>query len=67
MLVGRDQAYLNQPWVSARTIRVDSTDIGFLDFDISANEIDALYMKGHAAAERFLSDWDWDAYLRRFR
>src|SRR6185312_4016237 len=25
MIVGRDQAYLNQPWVSARTIRVDST------------------------------------------
>ena len=67
MLVGRDQAYLNQPWVSARTIRVDSTDIGFLDFDISANEIDALYMKGYAATERFLAGWDWDAYLKRFR
>jgi NTE family protein len=67
MLVGRDQAYLNQPWVSARTIRVDSTDIGFLDFDISANEIDALYMKGYAAAERFLAGWNWDAYLKRFR
>jgi NTE family protein len=67
VLVGRDQAYLNQPWVSARTVRVDSTDIGFLDFDISDNEIEALYAKGHAAAEKFLSTWDWDAYLRRFR
>jgi NTE family protein len=66
-LVGRDQAYLNQPWVSARTIRVDSTDIGFLDFDISDNEIEALYAKGYAAAEKFLSTWDWDAYLDRFR
>ena len=26
VLVGRDQAYLNQPWVDARAIRVDSTD-----------------------------------------
>ena len=67
MLVGRDQAYLNQPWVSARTIRVDSTDVGFLDFDISDNEIEALYAKGYAAAEKFLSTWDWDAYLDRFR
>jgi NTE family protein len=67
VLVGRDQAYLNQPWVSARAIRVDSTDIGFLDFDISDNEIEALYGKGYAAAERFLSTWDWDEYLRRFR
>ena len=67
MLVGRDQAYLNQPWVNARTIRVDSTDVGFLDFDISDNEIEALYVQGYAAAEKFLSTWDWDAYLDRFR
>jgi NTE family protein len=67
VLVGRDQAYLSQPWVSARTIRVDSTDVGFLDFDISDNEIEALYVKGYAAAEKFLAGWDWDAYLERFR
>jgi NTE family protein len=67
VLVGRDQAYLSQPWVNARTIRVDSTDVGFLDFDISDNEIEALYVKGYAAAERFLSSWDWAAYLERFR
>ena len=66
-LVGRDQAYLNEPWVNARAIRVDSTDVGFLDFDISDNEIEALYAKGYAAAEKFLSAWDWDAYLDRFR
>jgi NTE family protein len=67
VLVGRDQAYLSQPWVNARTIRVDSTDVGFLDFDISDNEIEALYAKGYAAAEKFLSTWDWDGYLERFR
>jgi NTE family protein len=66
-LVGRDQAYLNEPWVNARTIRVDSTDVGFLDFDISDNEIEAQYVKGYAAAEQFLSSWDWHAYLDRFR
>ena len=66
-LVGRDQAYLNEPWVNARAIRVDSTDVGFLDVDISDNEIEALYAKGYAAAEKFLSAWDWDAYLDRFR
>jgi NTE family protein len=66
-LVGRDQAYLSQPWVNARAIRVDSTDVSFLDFDISDNEIEALYARGYAAAEKFLSTWDWDAYLDRFR
>jgi NTE family protein len=67
MLVGRDQAYLNQPWVNARAIRVDSTAVGFLDFDISENEIEALYVKGYAAAQEFLLSWDWSDYLRRFR
>jgi NTE family protein len=53
--------------VNARTIRVDSTDVGFLDFDVSDNEIEALYVKGYGAAEKFLSTWDWNAYLDRFR
>lgn len=66
LLVGRDQAYLTEPWVSARTIRVDSTDVGVLDFDISGPEVDALYLKGYAAAETFLCGWDENDYLRRF-
>lgn len=67
VLVGRDQAYLNQPWVSARTIRVDSTNVGFLDFDISDDEVEALYAKGYTAAREFLSGWNWADYLERFR
>jgi NTE family protein len=66
-LVGRDQAYLSQPWVNARAIRVDSTDVGFLDFDISDDEVEALYLNGYAAAERFLATWNWTGYVRRFR
>jgi NTE family protein len=67
MIVGHDQTYLNQPWVSARAIRVDSTDVGFLDFDISHTQREALYQRGYRAAEAFLSTWDWTAYLKRFR
>lgn len=67
ILVGRDQAYLNQPWVSARTIRVDATEVGVLDFDISRTEIDALYARGYESAAAFLSTWDEQAYLKRFR
>lgn len=66
-LVGRDQAYLSQPWVSARTIRVDSTQVGVLDFGITAEETQALYQKGYEAAQTFLSRWDWPAYVQRFR
>ena len=67
MLVGRDQAYLNEPWVSARSIRVDSTDVGVVEFGASREEIDALYLKGYDAATKFLSTWDEAAYLQHFR
>ena len=67
ILVGRDQAYLNQPWVNARAIRVDSTDVGVVDFGITVPETEALYAKGYEAAQEFLSTWDWQAYLDRYR
>ncbi|BCO37651.1 phospholipase [Mycobacterium heckeshornense] len=67
ILVGRDQAYLNQPWVDARTIRVDSTEVNFLDFGISRQDAEALFDKGYEAAHAFISTWDWAEYLERFR
>ncbi|QEN16764.1 patatin-like phospholipase family protein [Mycolicibacterium sp. ELW1] len=67
ILVGRDQAYLNLPWVSARTIRVDAAEVGVLDFEIKQRQVDALYTEGYDAATTFLSTWDERAYLERFR
>lgn len=67
MLVGRDQTYLNQPWVSVRAIRVDSTEVGVLDFDLRQKDIEALHRNGYEAAQAFLSTWDWSSYVRRFR
>ena len=54
MIVGRDQAYLNQPWVDSRAIRVDSSKVGFLDFKIGTKQMQELYQSGHNAAEEFL-------------
>ena len=67
ILVGRDQAYLNQPWVSARTIRIDTSEVGVLDFNLSQREKRSLYDKGQRAAEDFLSTWHWSDYVTRFR
>jgi NTE family protein len=67
MIVGRDQAYLDHPWVSARVIRVDSTDVSFLDFHISTKQKEALFQRGYSAAEAFLSTWNWPKYLQNFR
>jgi NTE family protein len=67
MMTGRDQAYLDQPWVSARTIQIESPDLSVFDFDISRSDTEAFCVKGYAAAQEFLSSWDWNAYRSRFR
>jgi NTE family protein len=66
-IAGRDQAYLNQPWVKARTITVDSQAAGFLDFHLSPEQVGRLYRDGYDAAETFLATWDWEEYLKRYR
>jgi NTE family protein len=66
-LFGHDQTYLNQPSVSSRAIRVDSSEVSMIDFDISKQETEAFFAKGYAAAEDFLSTWDWHAYLSQLR
>jgi NTE family protein len=65
-LLGHDQTYLSQPSVAARTIAVDSSGIGYLNFNISPAEREALYANGYQSAQEFLTKWDWPAYLRQF-
>jgi NTE family protein len=67
MLVGHDQTQLSRPWVRARTIEVESAEVGLLDFDISRKRLEEFYDKGYAAAQQFLSSWDWPEYLDQFR
>jgi NTE family protein len=67
MLTGHDQTHLNQPWVAARAIAVESANVGVLDFDIPRARLEELYDNGYQAAREFLSTWDWTTYLKRFR
>jgi NTE family protein len=67
LLIGHDQTYLNQPWVSVRAIKIHPTDVGVLDFGISRARLEELYDNGYVATQEFLSGWDWPAYLQRFR
>jgi len=67
MLAGHDQTHLNHPWVYSRSIAVESTNVGVLDFDIPRGRLEELYDKGYEAAREFLSTWDWAVYLKRFR
>lgn len=71
MLVGRDQAYLNQPWVDARTMRVETTSVGILQTRVSDEDRRLLVANGRHAADEFLDRWTgdelWEMYKERFR
>ena len=53
-MVGRDQGYLAQPWVSDRTIEVDSLGADPFDFSIGPDIVERLYDSGRRAATEFL-------------
>ncbi len=67
IIVGRDQTYLRQPWVAARTVLVDTGKVGVIEFGLSAAERQHLFDNGVDAMDRFLAAWDFDDYRRRFR
>ena len=54
-VVGRDQAYLAQPWVQARSIQVDSLGVNPFDFTLDQATVERLYQSGRTAAEAFLA------------
>jgi NTE family protein len=66
-LVGRDQGYLAQPWVQARSIEVDTFGVGPFDFTIGPEDVDRLYESGRRAATEFLEDWSFQSYVDRYR
>jgi NTE family protein len=51
----------------ARSIAVDTADVPAFDFDITRAEKEQLLRRGRRAAERFLTTWDFEAWLRRCR
>ena len=63
-IVGNDQTYLERPCVRRRTIAVDTSAVGVVEFDASAQQCAAVVANGTAAAERFLQTWDWDEFRR---
>jgi NTE family protein len=67
LVVGRDQGYLNQPWVKARSMQVDNLGINPVDFGITKDEAARLFQSGHDRAEAFLGTWNWDKYLSTYR
>jgi len=64
LISDQDAAYIDDPCTVRRTIFVPAESVGTLDFDITAEERDALYNRGLHAAQQFLESWDYLEYLR---
>jgi NTE family protein len=62
-----DQMHVDDPGVLARTIFIDTFGVKSTDFALDRATADRLYESGRAAAEAFLREWDFDAYVARFR
>ncbi len=63
MMSFHDPMHLDDPTVVVRTIFVDTFKVRATDFDLSPETQAALYQSGRDAATKFLSTWNWDAYL----
>ena len=66
-VVGRDQTYLSRPDVRARTIEIDTSGVGVVEFGLSHVQKHHLRDHGWQAAERFLDTWNWERYLLEHR
>jgi NTE family protein len=62
-----DRLHIDDPFVTARTIFVDTMQVKATDFNLSPEAAEMLYDSGRAAAERFLESWNFDEYLADWR
>ena len=62
-----DQMHLDDASVLARTVFVDTFDVKATDFDLDRAASQRLYDEGRRSGERFLDDWDFDAYVAQHR
>ena len=63
-IVGHDQTYLERPCVARRTIHVDTSALGVVEFDASKQQRDEVVANGAAAADAFLQAWSWERFKR---
>ena len=50
-----------------RTIEIDSYKIKSTNFNISKENVIALYNSGYSSAEQFLKSWNFNEYIKRYR
>lgn len=63
LVSNQDNSYIDDPCTVRRTIFVPAEDVSPIDFDIAAEERDALYQGGLQAGQEFLRTWNYADYL----
>ena len=67
LLTDQGNAYLDDDCTVERTVFVPTEGVSVVDFDLDAATTERLYDDGVAAAQEFLSGWDFEAHVRRCR
>jgi NTE family protein len=63
LVSNQDNAHIDDPCTVRRTIFVPADEVSPIDFDITAEQRDALYQRGLLAGQGFLRTWDYADYL----
>jgi NTE family protein len=66
-VVAHDAHAMAVPDIAARTIRIADLGIPPTQFDLTQAQKASLYALGQAAAQTFLTTWNFEAYKARFR
>jgi NTE family protein len=61
-IVGHDQTYLQRPCVRRRTVQVDTSAVGLVEFGASREQRETVAANGVAAVDAFLATWDWERF-----
>lgn len=63
LVSNQDNAYIDDPCTVRRTIFVPADEVSPIDFDITAEQREALYQRGLQAGQQFLRTWNYADYL----
>ncbi len=63
LVSNQDNAYIDDPCTVRRTIFVPADAISPIDFDITAEQREALYRRGLQAGQEFLQTWNYRDYI----
>ena len=64
LVSNQDNSYIDDPCTVRRTIFVPANDVSSIDFDITAQQREALYQQGLQAGQDFLKTWNFAGYLK---